>query len=125
MKIVISLIVTVLFLESIFLLKKKLKYGASCCGTKEAIVDRIPPADDNTDHYPYHYLIQVEGMTCMNCARHIENAFHRTGEDYAKVNLKEKQVSVWFKKSISRKEAAGIIDEAGYTLMEFEEEGKK
>ena len=124
MKIVVALIVSVLFVEGLNMLKHKLRYGASCCGEKTPVTERVRATDEDVRNYPFHYRLNVEGMTCTNCARMVENAFHQTGEAYARVNLKDKQVSLWFKRRISRKEVAEIIDEAGYTLMEFEEEGK-
>ena len=42
MKAVVALIVTVLFVEGLNMLKHKLRYGASCCGEKTPVVERIP-----------------------------------------------------------------------------------
>ena len=90
----VGIAVAVLFVGVIIFIKRKIRYGSSCCGEKEKAVDRIQASDTDASHYPYHYLIKVEGMTCGNCARRVENAFHQTGEALARVNLGTKQVKV-------------------------------
>lgn len=118
----IGIAAAVLFVGVIIFIKGKIRYGSSCCGEKEKVVDRVQVSDADPSHYPHHYLIKVEGMTCGNCARRVENAFHQTGEALAHVNLGTKQVKVSYKRSVTRGELAKIVDAAGYTLMEFEEE---
>ncbi|MCI7796450.1 MAG: heavy-metal-associated domain-containing protein, partial [Lachnospiraceae bacterium] len=65
-------------------------------------------------HYPYQCTIPIEGMSCANCARRVENAFHESDQYYAKVNLKKKQVTVHMKEDTPRKELENIITRAGY-----------
>ncbi len=122
MDILIGITTAVIFAGLIVFVKRKIRYGSSCCGEKEKPVDRVQAPDADPSHYPYHYVIKVEGMTCDNCARCVENAFHQTGEALARVHLKTKQVKLSYKRSVNRQELAKIVDAAGYTLMEYEEE---
>ncbi len=124
MKLVIGSLAVILLVGLIGFVIRKIRHGASCCGEKEAPVERVRAADADQSHYPFHYVIKVEGMTCGNCARRVENAFHQTGEALAHVNLGAKQVKLSYKRSVNRQELAKIIDAAGYTLMEYEEERK-
>ncbi|MCR5499918.1 MAG: heavy-metal-associated domain-containing protein [Acetatifactor sp.] len=122
MNVLIGIVTAGIFAGLIVFIKRKIQYGSSCCGEKEKPVDRVQAPDADPSHYPYHYVIKVEGMTCNNCARRVENAFHQTGEALARVHLRTKQVKLGYKRSVNRQELAKIIDAAGYTLMEFEEE---
>ena len=122
MRWVLGLLAVVVLVGIIVYVKRKILHGSSCCGEKEAPIERVRAGDADPSHYAYHYLIKVEGMTCNNCARRIENAFHQTGEALARVNLSTKTVKLSYKRSITRQELAKIVDAAGYTLMEFEEE---
>ncbi|MCR5595821.1 MAG: hypothetical protein K6G12_08230 [Lachnospiraceae bacterium] len=101
---------------------RRIKHGSSCCGEHEGMEDRIRPSDLNPSHYAYHYILQVEGMVCSNCARKVENAFHKTGEMLAHVDLGKKEVTLHSSRILDRKQTADILDEAGYTLMDFKEE---
>ena len=122
MDMLIGVVAAVLLIGLILFIKRKILYGSSCCGEKEEAVEHVRAKDIDPSHYPYHYLLKVEGMTCSNCARRVENAFHLTEEALAHVNLGAKQVKLSYKRSVNRQELAKIIDAAGYTLMEFEEE---
>jgi len=122
MKIGIGLLAAAVFIGLIVFITRKIRFGSSCCGEKEATVERIRAKDADPSHYPYHYSLKVEGMTCGNCARRVENAFHQTGEALAHVDLGAKQVKLSYKRCVNRQELAKIVDAAGYTLMEFEEE---
>jgi len=119
---VLGLLAVAVLVGIIVYVKRKILHGSSCCGEKEAPVERVRASDMDPSHYPYHYLLNVEGMTCTNCTRRMENAFHQTREALAKVDLGTKQVKLSYKRSVTRQELAKIVDAAGYTLMEFEEE---
>ncbi len=107
-----------------FMIVRKIRHGSSCCGEKEASEQRIAPSDEDISHYHYKYKLTVEGMVCVNCARRVENLFNKTGEMLAKVFLQEKEVQLFCKREVTRKEAALMLDQSGYTLMDMKEEGK-
>ena len=58
-----------------------------CCGTGDE-VKKVKAEDTDVSHYPYHYEVEVEGMTCNQCKKRVENAFNEKKGFYAKVNLK-------------------------------------
>ncbi len=100
--------------------KKKITRGSSCCGEHEAMVKKVKCKDMDPKHYPYHYLLKVEGMVCANCARRVENVFHETGQMMAKADLGKKEVRLFSKQVLDRRESAKLVEAAGYTLREFE-----
>ena len=118
---VLTLIAAAVVIAGLFMLmKNKVTEGSSCCGEHEAPAERIRAADQDPSHYPYHYHLSVEGMVCANCAKRVENAFLSTGEMLANVDLGKKEVKLLSKRELDRRETAGIVDKAGYTLAEFE-----
>ena len=100
---------------------RHLRSGGGCCGTHEASAKRIRAADRNPSHYPYHYTAQIAGMVCGNCARRVENLFNETGGCFASVDLAEKTAEIYTKRKIERTECAKMMENIGYTLIEWEE----
>ena len=116
---VYALLLIVLIAILVIMMSTKLTKGSSCCGTKEPPVKRIKPSDSDTSHYPHTYELKVEGMVCVNCARRVENAFISQGDMIAKADAMTKEVRLWSKRELSRQEAASIVSEAGYTLLDI------
>ncbi|MBP3755561.1 MAG: ATPase P [Lachnospiraceae bacterium] len=116
---VYALLLIVLIAILVIMMSTKLTKGSSCCGTKEPPVKRIKPSDSDTSHYPHTYELKVEGMVCVNCARRVENAFISQGDMIAKADAMSKEVRLWSKRELSRQEAASIVREAGYTLLDI------
>ena len=115
--ILILLVIVVLALGSI---KKRIKYGSSCCGTHEPAPKKIRVRDKNKAHYPYTALLAVDGMHCSNCACRVENALNVEDGIWAKVNLEAKSVLVRSKNPLQEAELSRIISQAGYTLLKME-----
>ncbi len=62
-------------------------------------------------------LLNVEGMTCGNCAKHVEKALLGiAGVRAARVDLAGHTVAVESDREIARDEFAAAIDRAGYEL---------
>ena len=116
---VYALLLIVLIAILVIMMSTKLTKGSSCCGTKEPPVKRIKPSDSDTSHYPHTYELKVEGMVCVNCARRVENAFISQGDMIAKADAMTKEVRLWSKRELSRQDAASIVSEAGYTLLDI------
>lgn len=95
----------------------KLSHG--CCGAGGDTVKRERPKDSELSHYPYVYHMEIEGMTCKNCAARIENAFHAAegGSFYAKVNLKKKTAEIYAKEETSEEELRRIVIRNGYSVV--------
>ena len=53
-----------------------LRCGGGCCGEHEAAAKKVRVADRDRSHYPHRLVLGVDGMTCQNCQRRVENARH-------------------------------------------------
>ena len=53
-----------------------LRHGGGCCGEHDAPAKKVRAADTNKSHYPHRLVMGVDGMTCQNCQRHVENALN-------------------------------------------------
>ena len=75
---------------------------------------KVKAEDTDVSHYPYHFEVEVEGMTCSQCKKRVENAFNEKKGFYAKVNLKQKKAQVYAKEQISTQEIQAIVRRSGY-----------
>ena len=71
---IVIFILAIIVVCAILSIRKRIKYGSACCGTRDAAPKKIRVKDKNKSHYPYTYTLNVDGMHCSNCARHVENA---------------------------------------------------
>lgn len=60
------------------------KANRGCCGGASDKTERVKKSAEGC---PYHYIIEVGGMSCEKCAARIENAFNRRDGFSASVNL--------------------------------------
>ena len=97
-----------------------LRNGGGCCGAHEAAPKAVRPADREPSHYRYHYTAQIEGIVCGNCVRRVENVFHSQG-CLASVDLAKNTAMIHAKQQLSRQEITKMLDEIGFTLIEWEE----
>lgn len=74
-----------------------LRHGGGCCGEHDAPAKKVRAADTNKSHYPHRLVMGVDGMTCQNCQRHVENALNTLPDTLAEVNLSARNVTVWTK----------------------------
>ena len=84
-----------------------------CCGTGDD-VKKVKAEDTDVSHYPYHFEVEVEGMTCSQCKKRVENAFNEKKGFYAKVNLKQKKAEVYTKDLITVQEIRDMVRRSGY-----------
>lgn len=115
--IAIILILLVVFAAAIYGIVRRIRFGSSCCGTKNPGDKKIRVKDKNRDHYPYKYALSVEGMHCAGCARRIENAFNRTEGRWAVADVAKKEVRLLSKQEESESDLEKITGSAGYTLL--------
>ncbi len=114
---VVILILVVIIVLALTSVKKRIKYGSSCCGTHDAPPAKIKVKDKNKSHYSFSYTLNVDGMHCANCARRIENALNATEGVWATVTLENKTVQVYSKNILTEEELSKKISDAGYTLI--------
>ncbi len=70
------------------------------------------PANDN-----FHIELDIEGMTCASCVRHVEKALKKVeGVDNAVVNLATEKADVTSKNKIGINELVQAVEKAGYEV---------
>ncbi len=88
--------------------------AGGCCtqkkGKKQETVTLTPEIEAA---FPYIYEIGVEGMSCENCAHHVEQAFYKAGY-LCEVDLKARTASVRSKNEVDQEKLGEIVTEAGY-----------
>ena len=114
---VIVAILVLIVVGAVYGTVRRIRYGSSCCGERTPADKKVKVEDKDKTHYPYTYSLNVEGMICSNCARHVENAFNVKAGMWAKVNLEKKEVLLRVKSDISERELAEIVASAGYTMI--------
>lgn len=114
--IVVLLVVAVIVVFAIRGTVRKVKYGGGCCGTKEPVT-KVRVADKDPSHYPYHYALHVDGMTCQNCQRRVENALDKMDGVWAKVDLQKATADVLAKKPYTEDQFRDTVKDAGYILL--------
>lgn len=110
--VIICLIIVILCLIGLRSTIKRVAHG--CCGSGGNSVKRIKASDRDISHYPYHYTVTVEGMTCGECKKRVENAFNGVEGYYAVVNLKQKKADVYAKAEKTEDEIKETIWRSGY-----------
>ena len=71
-----------------------LRHGGGCCGEHDAPAKKVRAADTNKSHYPHRLVMGVDGMTCQNCQRHVENALNVMPGTWATVDLAAQNVTI-------------------------------
>ena len=116
--IVICILILIIIL-ALLSIRKRILYGSACCGGHDAPPAKIRVHDKNKSHYPYTYVLSVDGMHCSNCSRRIENALNIMNGVWAKADLETKKVTVRSKTELNAEEISAKINEAGYTVLEI------
>ena len=109
-----------LLLAVIFALRSACRrVSRGCCGGSGGQESRVPVTDRNRSHYPYKKRIAVEGMTCKNCAAHVENAFNKQTGFYAKANLEKGSLTLLSKAPVDDSMIRRTVASAGYLAREI------
>lgn len=116
---VTCLILAVIVAFALNSVRRRIRYGSSCCGTHDPQPKKIRVTDKDTSHYPYSYRLSVDGMHCSNCVRHVENALNAKDGVWATVNLADKSVLLRSKSPQEERELSQAIAGAGYTMLDF------
>ena len=92
----------------------------SCCGSAEAVT--VKKVDDtDASHYPYHYLLSIDGMMCSNCAKTVENTLNGMPGVWGRVNLGKKEADVLAKAPVESSSFAEALRKKSYTLTACKE----
>ncbi|MFR6379321.1 MAG: heavy-metal-associated domain-containing protein [Evtepia sp.] len=96
---IVIVIIVVICVFAIYSYGHKMRRGGGCCGSHEAAEKKVKVADKNKDHYPYEVTLTIDGMTCSNCSRRVENALNSLDGVWAKVDLGERKADVRLKQA--------------------------
>lgn len=119
--VIICLILLVIVGFAVKSIVHRIRHGSACCGERDAAAKKIKVADKNKSHYPFEYLMTIDGMHCSNCVRFVENAFNSQEGLWASVNLEKKEARILSKSQMEQKSLEKIVLDAGYTPLSFEE----
>ena len=111
--VIISLVILVMLVLGVKNMRKRLSSG--CCGGGDA-PRRDPVKDKNRKHYPFAATLEIGGMSCRNCAVHVENALNGLDGVWAKVDLDKREARVLMKAGLSDEQLTRPVAAAGYTV---------
>ena len=92
--------------------------SSGCCGSGDTL-RRKPVKDRNKKHYPFVATLKIGGMSCGNCAIHVENALNELEGVWTKVNLNKQTATVLMKSEVSDDQLTRLISAAGYKVDEI------
>ena len=119
--IIIVLILAAMVGYGIYSYVHHLTRGGGCCGERDAAAKKVKVEDHNKAHYPHTLVMGVDGMTCQNCQRHVENALNTLPDTLAEVNLSARNVTVWTKVDADEEVIRKAIRDAGYLPLRTKE----
>lgn len=98
---------------------------AGCCGSDaDPTVKKMRVSDRNVRHYPYRKELDVEGMTCGNCAAKVQNALNTLDGVYAKVDLSQKRATVRMRTELPDQLLRSAVVDSGYAVKSIHVEGR-
>ena len=112
--VIIVLLLLAVVCYGIYSFVHHLRHGGGCCGEHEAPPKKIKAADANKSHYPHRLIMGVDGMTCQNCQRHVENALNVMPGTWAAVDLAAQNVTILTKDEADEDAIRQAIRDAGY-----------
>lgn len=101
---------------------RKLRRGG-CCGSREAPEKRVQVPDRDKRHYPYSCTMTIDGMTCSNCVRRVENALNRLDGVWCAVDLGQRQAHLRLKQPADERVLREAVRQAGYTVLSIQPVG--
>ena len=109
-----GVVLAVIIALAVALIVKKARKGGGCCGEHEAAEKSSPAGDGNKAHYPYSLEMKIDGMTCANCARRVENALNSLDGVMAKVSKDTDSARIYTKTQPDVRLLCGAVAKAGY-----------
>lgn len=118
--IIIYIIAAVLIIYGVYYTVQKFrgKAKSSCCGTPE--VKAVRKVDDTDEsHYPFRYMLTVDGMKCSGCASNVENSLDNMDGVWAKVSLGRREARVLAKKEYTKEDFDEVLSKTSYKIADF------
>ena len=117
--IVTVIICAALLLICIFALRSYAKrLSSGCCGASGGKKEkRIRVEDRDESHYPVTKVLTIDGMTCENCVRRVENALNTLEGVWARADLSAGTATVRMKEEIDERALRQAVRSAGYAVI--------
>ena len=96
---------------------KKLKKGGDCCPEHEEATKSVRVKDRDKSHYPYEAKLAIDGMSCNNCVRNVENALNALDGTWATVSLEDNMATVLLKNPPDIEKLSKAVADAGYMVL--------
>lgn len=96
---------------------KKLKKGGDCCPEHEEATKSVKVKDRDKSHYPYEAKLAIDGMSCNNCVRNVENALNALDGTWATVSLEDNMATVLLKNPPDIEKLSKAVSDAGYMVL--------
>lgn len=96
---------------------KKLKKGGDCCPEHEEATKSVKVKDRDKSHYPYEAKLAIDGMSCNNCVRNVENALNALDGTWASVSLEDNMATVLLKNPPDIEKLSKAVADAGYMVL--------
>ena len=96
---------------------KKLKKGGDCCPEHEETTKSVKVKDRDKSHYPYEAKLAIDGMSCNNCVRNVENALNALDGTWASVSLEDNMATVLLKNPPDIEKLSKAVADAGYMVL--------
>ncbi len=106
---IISVLLALACIYGVYSYIRKLRYGGGCCGEHEGAVKKVKVADRDKTHYPYETVLTIDGMTCSNCVRRVENALNQ--------DLSSRKAAVRMKQPLPEDTLRDAVRAAGYIVL--------
>ena len=117
LNIIIVLIVEVIVVFGSISYIKKLKKGGDCCPEHEEATKSVKVKDRDKSHYPYEAKLAIDGMSCNNCVRNVENALNALDGTWASVSLEDNMATVLLKNPPDIEKLSKAVADAGYMVL--------
>ena len=117
LNIIIVLIVAAIVVFGSISYIKKLKKGGDCCPEHEEATKSVKVKDRDKSHYPYEAKLAIDGMSCNNCVRNVENALNALDGTWASVSLEDNMATVLLKNPPDIEKLSKAVEDAGYMVL--------
>ena len=114
--ILVLIVVAIVVFGSISYIKK-LKKGGDCCPEHEEATKSVKVKDRDKSHYPYEAKLAIDGMSCNNCVRNVENALNALDGTWATVSLEDNMATVLLKNPPDIEKLSKAVADAGYMVL--------